>query len=379
MYLIRALVVIKPNHLLRAFLPFFLLISIACGQAQATISKPTTPHVPTTQASPTVTLALTRTLTPSSIPLAAVFAGWYGYAPGSGECLRGIGSSHWNDSPESAGVIYTPYKGFYCSSDPEIVSWQLARMQEAGIGVIFYSWWGWGDTNLDGGVEGHADQHMNASLTEMLNQIQAAESEIKVTVIAEPFTLTQADVHPAELSDRQRRVVLDYLWDNYYSVYPQQMFTWQARPLLVSFDPMRLPEDPRFTIRHWTGRVAAEAGEGWDWSFAPPQGIIEARSDDGVVFVYPRFDEYYLYLAGAGYLTGEPRRVNPFLEEDFYQRQWCEMADNRDVINLIILYSWNLYGEQAHIEPSTGDPAPVEDEYVASTGRNYQKFLDGRC
>jgi len=296
MYLIRALVVIKPSHLLRAFFPFSLLVLIACNQAPATVSEPATSHIPATRASePTTTL----TLTPPRVPLAAVFAGWYGYDAGSGECHGGIGSSHWNDSPDSGGVIYTPYQGFYCSSDPDIVSGQLAKMQEAGISVVLYSWWGWGDTNLDGVVEGHVDQHMNAALTEMLSQIQVAESDMKVAVIAEPFTLTQADVHPAELRDHQRKMVVDYLWDNYYSVYPDQMFTWQERPLLVSFDPMTLPEDPRFTIRHWTGRTKGKAGEGWDWSFAPPQDIIEARSDDGVVFVYPRFDEYYLHIGGA--------------------------------------------------------------------------------
>ena len=271
-----------------------------------------------------------------------------------------------------------PYKGFYCSSDPDIVSWQLARMQEAGISLVLYSWWGWGDTDLDGDVEGHVDQHMNASLTELLNQIQAARSDMKVAVIVEPFTLTQADVHPVNLGDHQRRMVLDYLWENYYNLYTDQMFSWQDRPLVISFDPMVLPEDPRFTIRHWTGRAKGEAGEGWDWTFAPPQDIIEARSDDGVVFVYPRFDEYYLHLGGAGYLTGGPRRVDPILEKGAYERQWQQLVDNRETISLIILYSWNLYGEQAHIEPSTGGPAPVGDEYVARTRRFYQQFLASR-
>ena len=102
----------------------------------------------------------------------------------------------------------------------------------------------------------------------------AAQIDMKVAIIAEPFTPTQADVHPGELGNRQRRMVLDYLWDNYYSVYPNQMFSWQDRPLVVSFDPMRLPEDPRFTIRHWKGRIKRGADEGWDWSFAPPQDII---------------------------------------------------------------------------------------------------------
>lgn len=370
----------KPPHLLTASLPFFVLILIACGQAPPPISEPKTTGIPATQPSLTATPESPATQIPisSGVPLAAVFAGWYGYDPSSGECPGGVGSTHWNDSPDTAGVIHTPYKGFYCSSDPDIISWQLARMQEAGISVVLYSWWGWGDTDLDGGVEGHVDQYMNTTLTELLNQIQATQSDMKVAVIAEPFTLTQADVPPAELGDRQRRMVLDYLWENYYSVYPDQMFSWQGRPLVVSFDPMMLPEDPRFTIRRWTGRTKGEAGEEWDWSFAPPQDIIEARSDDGVVFVYPRFDEYYLQLGGARYLTWEPRRVDPFLEEGIYERQWRQLVDNRDAISLIILYSWNLYGEQAQIEPSTGGPAPVEDEYVARTRRYYQRFLAGK-
>ena len=291
----------KTPHFLLAFLLFFVLVLIACDQEPPTLPKPTSNQISTVQALPTVTPDPTATpiLTPSNVPLAAVFAGWYGYDPGSGECPGGVGSTHWNDSPDTAGVIHTPYRGLYCSSDPDIVSWQLSSMQEAGISVVLYSWWGWGDTDLDGVIEGHVDQHMNAALAELLNQIQAARIDMKVAVIVEPFTLTQANLAPADLDDGQRGMVLDYLWQNYYSIYPDQMFSWQDRPLVVSFDPMRLPEDPRFTIRHWTGRSKGEAGEGWDWSFAPPQDIIEARSDDGVVFVYPRFDEYYLYLGGA--------------------------------------------------------------------------------
>ncbi len=41
---------------------------------------------------------------------------------------------------------------------------------------------------------------------------------------------------------------------------------------------------------------------------------------------------------------------------------------------MIILYGWNLYGEQAHIEPSWGGPAPVGYEYVEKTKKLYQEF-----
>ena len=60
-----------------------------------------------------------------NVPMAAVFAGWYGYDSASGECIGGLGSTHWNGGPNTAGVRYTPGKVYYCSSGPEVISWQL--------------------------------------------------------------------------------------------------------------------------------------------------------------------------------------------------------------------------------------------------------------
>ena len=310
------------------------------------------------------------------VPLAAVFAGWYGHDAISGECVGGLGSTHWNDSPETGGVVYTPVLGFYCSSDPKVVAWQLDQMQKAGISVIFYSWWGWGDGNLDGVVEGHADQHINLALTEMLRQIRDSRSKMKVALIVEPFTVTQGGVQ--HLTEFQGRLVLDYVWERYYEQYPDQVFQWQGSPLLVTFDPMVLPNDGRYTIKRWTGRPKDRdtIEEGWQWFFAPPQGVIEGMSDDGVVFVYPRFDETYLAQGGAAYITWSPRIVDPCLQDGAYERQWQELTQNRTKVHLIVLYSWNLYGEQAHIEPSYGKPAPVGHDYVAKTRKYYDQFLD---
>ncbi len=104
-------------------------------------------------------------------------------------------------------------------------------------------------------------------------------------------------------------MVLDYLWSEFYGPYGDEMFAWEGKPLVIAFDPMRLPLDSRFTVRQWTGRARSEKteAEGWEWFFAPPQDILQGRSDDGVVFVYPRFDEYYAKLFGADYIKWEPR------------------------------------------------------------------------
>ncbi len=47
----------------------------------------------------------------------------------------------------------------------------------------------------------------------------------------------------------------------------------------------------------------------------------------------------------------------------------------RRYLTLIVLYSWNIYGEQAHIEPSYGGSAPVGFEYLEKTQRYYAEFL----
>lgn len=303
-------------------------------------------------------------------PLAALYAPWYGYDYTTGDCRGGWDSMHWGTF---WGTVYAPETGYYCSADPNVIRWQLDRVQEAGIGVLLVSWWGWGDTNLDGTVEGHPDAHMNRGIAALLDEVRA--SPIKVALIAEPFTLTQAGLLP---NAAQQQIVLDWLWQHYYEPYSAQMFQWDGKPLLVSFDPMRLPADPRYTVRHWTGRprgTETVAG-GWQWFFAPPHDVIEGMSDDGVVFVYPRFDEWYLKHGGAPYITCEPRRIDLDLTQGLYDQQWQRVIENRGNVRLVVLYSWNLYGEQAHIEPSGQGPAPVGSDYVVKTRAYYDQLRE---
>ena len=94
------------------------------------------------------------------------------------------------------------------------------------------------------------------------------------------------------------------------------------------------------------------------------------------MFIYPRFDEFYLVEDGATYVTWEPRRIDPNLSEGFYESQWEGLMRLRRNVTMIVLYSWNIYGEQTHIEPSYGGPAPVEDEYLDKTQRYYSEFQE---
>ncbi len=217
------------------------------------------------------------------IALAAVFAPWYGYDPATANCRGGIGSYHWNNDPNMAGGVDTPERGYYCSADPDVIKWQLVGLERAGVQTVFLSWWGWGDGDLDGNIEGHPDAYLNRGIRALLDQIAAltGTQKIRVSLIVEPFVKTQAGIEPGTLQPAQRAHVLDWLWTDYYGnpKYRDLWFEWEGKPLLIAFDPMTLtlPISPTYpisyTIRNWTGRPKGDdtAGRRLGWFFSPPQ------------------------------------------------------------------------------------------------------------
>jgi len=180
----------------------------------------------------------------SDVPLGVLFNGWFGFDHVTGKCKGGIGSTHWNDGPDTGGVVHRPISvtseidAFYCSADPVRVAYQIKKLEDTGISVLLYSWWGWGDRDLDGKIEGHPDQWINRSISEILRQLKEKNSPIKVAILIEPFTYTQAKIDPDRLTYGQMQRILDYLYYRYYRVFPDQMFEYQGRPLLSTFDPM---------------------------------------------------------------------------------------------------------------------------------------------
>ncbi len=333
-----------------------------------------------------------------TLPLAAIFAPWYGY-DAAGNCPGGMGSYHWNNTGDMAGVVDQPAPGYYCSADPAIIRWQLDLLADAGVRALFVSWWGWGDVNLDGVSEGHADAYLNRGIQALLHEITATQRPISVSLIVEPFvqSQTRGAITPSLLLPAQRALVLDWLWANYYGreEYRNLWFQWAGKPLLLAFDPMTLtttlaPTAPiSYTVRHWTGCARQEdartyecekAPPAWDWFFGPPQDPVAGLSDDGVAFVTPRFDEAPAAAMGADYIRWPPRSLDPLLTQCAYERQWQQLAGQRDRLRLIVLYAWNLYGEQAYIEPALAAPPrpSIGRGYVERTRAYYAALRAGR-
>ena len=66
------------------------------------------------------------------------------------------------------------------------------------------------------------------------------------------------------------------------------------------------------------------------------------------------------------------------MTEGAYERAWQTAGDNRNDINLLIVYCWNEHEEHASIEPDKGiSPVSYGRSLVEKTSAYYRQFLAG--
>ena len=386
-----------------------IVVTIACGGPAPTSSPtplptttstvtpaPTAGMIPTTTPTvrPTPTATPTATPTPGitpepspkshvvgSQPLAALMYLWFGFDLNTGASIGGLKSSHWNTDlgiGSRVGVTDEPIYGFYASDDPAVIARQLESMGEAGISTIIVSWHGWGDIDFDGRVDDREKEAMQSALVALMDYISSTDARFKVAVLVEPYM-----VDPPGLNLAQKRSILDFLWDKIYNVYPEFMFIWETKPLVVSWSDVDLkePEDTRFTVKSWssTDNPNWKVDTTLDWNWYPDVSLVKGMiSDDGVVVVFPRYDEYWMYVMGKD-LGHDYRRVDPMLEEGVYEQAWQVAVDNRDEVALVLIYTWNEHEEHAAIEPDKGlSPVSYGNSLVEKTSQYYRQFLAGQ-
>ena len=316
---------------------------------------------------------------PTDVPLAALMYLWFGFDLETGESIGGLKSSHWNTDVGSyrsrVGVTDEPEYGFYSSDDPTVIARQLADMEAAGISIIIASWHGNGDRNFDGVVDDLEMQAIHRALIALLDYVSAVNAPFEIAVLVEPYM-----VNPLGMSVEQKQYILDFLWDNVYNVYPELMFQWEGKPLIVPWAAVDLkePVDARFTVKNWssTSDTNWKVNTHLDWNWYPDPALLPSMiSDDGVFVVFPRFDEYWMHIMGKE-LSHPYRRVDPTLTEGVYEQTWQVAVDNKDEIHLLIIYCWNEHEEHASIEPDRGvSPVSLNNRaYIwrRSTALRYQ-------
>ena len=324
-----------------------------------------------------------RQMTPGdNPPVAALMYFWFGFDLETGESVGGLKSSHWNTDignyGSRVGITDEPEYGFYASDDRTVIARQLADMEDAGISVIIASWHGNGDTDFDSLVDDHEKKANHRALIALLDYIYSTQAPFKVSVLVEPYM-----VNPLDVTLEQKQTILDVLWDEMYGAYPGLMFSWEEKPLLIPWAAVDLkePDDSRFTVKNWgsTSDRDWKVNTHQDWNWYPDTTLLSNMiSDDGVFVVFPRFDEYWMHIMGKE-LPYPYRRIDPALTQGVYEQTWQVAVDNRDDINLVIIYCWNEHEEHAAIEPDKGiSPVSYGRSLVEKTSAYYRQFLARR-
>ena len=324
-------------------------------------------------------------------PLAALMYFWFGFNLETGESEGGIGSSHWNTDygthNSRVGVTDEPEYGYYASDDLDVIAQQLNDMELARISIIFASWHGNGDIDLDDTIDDHEKKANHRAIKSMLDYIRDNDKSFKVAILVEPYFGNGKTAESLTRSEKQH--ILDLLWEEFYEPYSDVMFQWKqnegdpdTRPLVIPWASVDLkePNDARFTVKNWSSTDYPDWKEpgNLDWNWYPDPSLASTLlSDDGVFVVFPRFDESWQAAFGK-VLNHELRVVDPFFAQGVYEQMWQAAVDNRDEIKLLVLYSWNEHKEHASIEPDKGiSPVSYGRTLVEKTGEYYRRFLVG--
>lgn len=301
----------------------------------------------------------------TDVQLAAIWYLTYGYDYWSGECKGGVESTAW-ERPSERGL--TPEAGYYCSGDEEYIEGALEKMRKAGISVVILSWNGWGDIDFDGEIEAPDFVAVDKTIDIVFRHL---DKGMRAAILVEPYYslgMVLEDVVP-----EYKRQILDRVWAH-YERYPDKVFYWDDKPLLVTFWPDPASQwtlddvgDDRFTYRQW-----GILDRGADWEMTAIQGLEGMKvGRDGMIWIFPRFDNSL--IRSYDNLDLELVRLDPDLDEGLYDQAWKRVFDNRDSVRMIGVYGWNPWAEMASIEPTV----EYGETLIAKTNWYYNRFVHG--
>ena len=351
---------------------------------------------------------------PNDVPVATLFYPTHGFQHTSWEATGGRGATAWNIYGPTGAADPFPWTGFtttwpeigwYASKDIETVKWQVAQMQRAGIDTVIISWFGWGDTKLDGGVvepDGLYGQYHEAA-TVFLDYIKYNKIPMKFAIHVEAFTTFvggEDRISTLDLTDTQRQMVTDYLWDNFYDPSEYGRFALYLEGNPVVFGGPDVPggwwdkhdwDDNRFTLIEAASGKSQENEYPANYLDIPPPSAIPGPH--GIVVTWPRFtsvityasnNPYFPYynpsVGGDSYRPVNLPQLDPLGTEGKYDDGWKTIIEHpqRSEIKLIWIYYWNSYWEVCYIEPDAGIGAyAVGDLYVRKTAHYTDLFRKG--
>jgi len=306
----------------------------------------------------------------------------YGYDQVTGACKGGLDSTGWERAQET---VFYPEDGLYCSGDDDHIAYAIGKMKEAGIDTIFLSWNGDGDVDFDDIEDAPDFAATDAAVLKILQYLNLNEPTMKVAIFVEAFMLAaDPPILPGDVTAPQKQGILDYIWDNYYDVFPNQIFNMGGKPIIITWRPpegrflLSETADVRFTFKEW-----GVLSEGADWEMTAIDGLDGMKiGPDGTIWIFPRFDEYYMWINGHPGLASKQFsdlvRQDPEFTGQLYDSAWQKVYANRATITLITVYGWNPWAESSQLEPSFIGPYPNGNLLLQKTLWYHQRFLEGK-
>jgi len=317
----------------------------------------------------------------ANIPLATLWYLVYGFDQVTGACKGGLDSTGWERPQET---VYYPDAGLYCSGDDDYIAYAIAKMKEAGIDTIFLSWNGDGDVDFDTIEDAPDFAATDAAVLKILQYLNLNEPTMKVALLVEAFMLSaHPPILPSAVTVPRKQGILDDVWERFYNVYPNQIFNLDGKPLIFTWRPpegrflLSETADPRFTFREW-----GVLSEGAEWEMTAIDGLDGMKiGTDGTIWIFPRFDEYYMWINGHPGLASKAFedlvRQDVRLEEGLYDAAWKKVYDNVDDITMVVVYGWNPWAESPSLEPSSVGPYPQGHTLIEKSLWYFTRLLQG--
>ena len=351
----------------------------------------------------------------NDVPIAALFYPTHGFQQAHPhEATGGRGTTGWNlygpigadnPFPWSGFTTTWPEIGWYASKEVETVKWQIEQMQRAGIDTVIISWFGWGDTKLDGTAldsDGLYGQYQETAKM-VLDHIKNNNIPMKFALLVEAFTYFVGGdrISTNDLTDAQRQMVTDYAWNNFYdsSKYGNMALRIDGKPALFGVPDTKGGwwrnhnwTDYRFRLIEVSNNHEDEDEFTTNYVYLEPPSAIPGV--DGLVNIWPRFTSVVTYASNSPYFDwynppagGDPTKpvnlpeVDPLGTEGKYDEAWREIIEHprRSEIKLVFVWYWNSYWEVCYIEPDAGIGAyAVGDLYVRKTAHYANLFRTGQ-
>jgi len=245
-------------------------------------------------------------------------------------------------------------------------------MRDAGIDVVFISWWG----------PGTYEDRVAKEVFKLLPKYG-----LKGAILVEPFKGSGVVDALTKYGPRFWDQVLPYLEREFISKYPDTYFRLDGKPLILTFAPVGLqylPHTSKYVFRVVAVFVDEFRALGLraDWDLWPnylapwtkPRENISLRIRvDGYVSITPRFDK-------ASCRSGMERGntcwyvLDPTYALGAYVKEWSWVLKHSREVRIVAIYSWNEYHERSEIEPHydatkpknlTYDPYEITVKFVA--------------